>query len=30
MRFDIKNKPDYTSLHVVLDPGDKVVTSPAR
>ena len=26
MRFDIKNKPDYTSLHVVLDPGDKVVT----
>jgi uncharacterized protein (TIGR00266 family) len=26
MQFDIRNKPDFASLHVVLDDGEKVVT----
>ncbi len=26
MQFEIKNKPDYASLHIVLGTGDAVVT----
>ena len=26
MQFQIKNKPDYASLHILLDEGEQVVT----